>query len=177
MEGQGSAMKAFLARFLGTAPAALPADGLYAAVVAEGRQPHWYAQGGVADSVTGRFNMIATVLSFVLLRLERESAAMQLGVQLTERFIDDMEGQLRQDGVGDTGVAAKMGKLVSLLGGRLGAFRDSFGTTEFEGALVRNLYGGAHPARPALAHSVAKLEALATRLAAAPLEAIEAGRW
>lgn len=170
-------MKALLAKFLGTAPAPQPGEALYAAVVRAARTPHWYLAGGVPDSMTGRFNMIATILSFVLLRLEREPQAMQTGVTLTERFIEDMEGQLRQDGVGDTGVAKHMGKLVSLLGGRLGAFRESWGTVAFEAALVRNLYGGTAPAPAALAHATAELEALHRRLAATPLEALEAGTW
>ena len=163
-------MRRLLDKVLGKAA---PAEGaaLYAKVVALGRAEHWYLAGGV----TGRFNIISTVLSIVLLRLESEAEGMAPSVRLTERFIDDMEGQMRQEGVGDTGVGKHMGQLVSLLGGRLGAYRDGLADGNLDAALVRNLYGGEVPAAEALAHSRDRLLALRTRLAAQPLAAILAG--
>ena len=44
---------------------------LWHRIVALSREPEWYAECGVADSVAGRFDMISTVLALVLLRLER----------------------------------------------------------------------------------------------------------
>ncbi|MBX9795555.1 ubiquinol-cytochrome C chaperone family protein [Sphingomonas sp.] len=151
------------------------AAALYDRVVALGRAPHWYLAGGVPDSVTGRFNIISTVLSIVLLRLEAEEAGIAPSVWLTERFIDDMEGQLRQEGVGDTGVGKHMGQLVSLLGGRLGAYRDGLATGAFDEALVRNLYGGTAPEPRALDHARDALLALRERLAGQAVSAILAG--
>ena len=58
------------------------AAGLYAAIVARGRAPHWYVEGAVADTIDGRFDMIAAILSLVLLRLEAEPGAEALGVAL-----------------------------------------------------------------------------------------------
>ena len=72
------------------------AGALYAAVVARAREPHWYAEGGVADSIDGRFDMIAAVLTIVLLRLEAEPGAEQAGVALAESFVADMDPQLRE---------------------------------------------------------------------------------
>ena len=43
---------------------------LYQAVVAAARRPEWYVEGKVADSLDGRFDMVAAMLSLVLLRLE-----------------------------------------------------------------------------------------------------------
>lgn len=43
---------------------------LYASVVARARQPHWYLDGSVPDTLDGRFDMVAAILSLVLLRLE-----------------------------------------------------------------------------------------------------------
>lgn len=42
----------------------------YDRVVALGREPYWYLDGGVPDSVDGRFETVMTVLCAVLLRLE-----------------------------------------------------------------------------------------------------------
>src|SRR3546814_12384851 len=75
---------------------------LYGAVVEYARAPRWYVEGGVEDSVDGRFDMLALVMTLVLLRLDSEGEPLrQAAVDLTERFIDDMDGQLRQIGIGD----------------------------------------------------------------------------
>ncbi|HKX21876.1 MAG TPA: ubiquinol-cytochrome C chaperone family protein, partial [Rhizorhapis sp.] len=83
---------------------------LYNAVVIRGREAHWYADGAVPDTLDGRFDMIAAVLSFVLLRLEQEADRKQESVWLTEIFVDDMDGQLRQIGIGDMIVGKHIGK-------------------------------------------------------------------
>ncbi len=85
---------------------------LYGAVVARGRKVHWYADGKVPDTLDGRFDMIAAILSLVLLRLERDGQAQQ-GAWLTELFVDDMDGQLRQIGIGDVIVGKHIGKIAS----------------------------------------------------------------
>ena len=43
---------------------------LYTAIVARARAPHWYEAGAVPDSIDGRFDMIAAILAFVLLRFD-----------------------------------------------------------------------------------------------------------
>ena len=82
------------------------------------RDPRWYAEGGVADTVGGRFDAITLTLCAVLLRMEREPALVEPSVRLTELFVDDMDGQLRESGVGDLVVGKHMGRLMSVLGGR-----------------------------------------------------------
>ncbi len=47
------------------------------AIVAEGRQPHWYLDGAVPDTIDGRFDMIAAIFSMVTIRLEKEEALKQ----------------------------------------------------------------------------------------------------
>ena len=59
---------------------------LYDQVVARAREPHWYEAGAVPDTMDGRFDMIAALLSLVLLRLEPEEEARQESVWLTELF-------------------------------------------------------------------------------------------
>src|SRR5690606_21767964 len=77
------------------------------------------------DTVPGRFDAITLVLSLVLVRMEREEALIEPSVRLTELFVEDMDGQLRENGVGDIVVGKRIGKLMSVLGGRLGAIRDA----------------------------------------------------
>ncbi len=153
----------------GTAPR------LYAAIVARGREPHWYEAGQVPDTIDGRFDMIAAILSLVLLRMEEDASAVPASTQLTEVFIDDMDGQLRQIGIGDIVVGKHVGKMMGMLGGRLGAYREGLAAGSLHDALLRNLYRGDAPEDAAIAHVEAALLALRDRLAAAPLATLLAG--
>ena len=75
---------------------------LYTRVVLEARRPDWYLAGQVPDTLDGRFDMVAAVLSLVLLRLEEEGESGRApSAWLTEIFVEDMDGQLRERGIGD----------------------------------------------------------------------------
>lgn len=163
------------------APPPGPADPLYAAAVAEARRPDWYLAGQVPDTLDGRFDMVALVLSLVLIRLEDEgldSPAAPLTAQLTERFITDMDGTLRQDGVGDQVVGKHIGRMVAALGGRLGAYRDARADDALFGeSLRRNLWRGQSVDDEAVAWVVAESRRLAKKLAATPLAVLIEGRF
>jgi len=96
---------------------------LWQAVVAEARRPEWY-RAGVEDTVAGRFDMVTAVLSAVLLRMERHPDLVAPSALLTELFIHDMDGQLRELGIGDVVVGKHVGRLMGAMGGRLTAYRD-----------------------------------------------------
>ena len=148
---------------------------LYQAVVREGRAPHWYMEGQVPDTMDGRFDMIVAILAQVLMRLEALGAA-QESVWLTELFVDDMDGQLRQEGVGDVVVGKHVGRMVSALGGRLSAYKAALlGGAELRDALVRNLYRGATPAGDAVKHVESRLRSRWVHLSTLPLDALMAG--
>lgn len=155
--------------------AALP---LYDAVIARARRPHWYLDGHVPDTLDGRFDMVAAILSIVLLRLEREEDAVAATIPLTERFVDDMDAQVRQIGFGDMVVGKHVGRMMGMLGGRLGAYRDGLAKDDaaLDAALVRNLYRGEAPDAAALAHVRDELKALHTALADWPRAALDEGK-
>lgn len=139
---------ASLKRLVGGAPSS-PVEQLYAAVVIEARRADYYVHGNVPDSLDGRFDMVVLVLSLLMLRLEEVAGdnarhpAAQLSADLADRFIADMEGNLRQDGVGDQAVPKHMGRMMAALGGRLGAYRGARGDkAAMIEALQRNLYRG-----------------------------------
>ncbi len=112
---------------------------LWHRVVEISRTPAFYEDDGVADTVAGRFDMIAAILSLVLLRIERDPTLMRDGVFLTELFVADMDGQLRETGVNDVVVGKHIGKLMAVLGGRLGALRDAREDAALRDALERNV--------------------------------------
>ncbi len=151
---------------------------LYDAVIAEARRPDWFRDGGVPDTLDGRFDMVAMVMALVLDRLhEAGDAARAQSVALTEVFVHDMDGQLREAGIGDFVVGKHVGKMMGALGGRLAAYRAGLEDGgDLEDALTRNLYRGARPEPARLAWSAAALRELATRIAATPLDTLLAGR-
>lgn len=156
----------------------LPLRPLYAAIVARGREPGWYREGAVLDTLDGRFDMIAAVLALVLIRLEAEGISGRAPSTLvTELFVDDMDGQLRQEGVGDVVVGKHIGRMMSALGGRITAYRDGLAPGgDLPGALTRNLYRGEPPAPAALAATEERLRAFHAALASTPADTIIAGR-
>ncbi len=114
---------------------------LYNQIVAEARKPHWYIEGQVPDNIDGRFDMVAAILSLVLLRLEEDPSRAQDMAHLTEVFVDDMDGQLREVGIGDMIVGKHIGKIMGALGGRLGAFREALtDNAGLDGVILRNIY-------------------------------------
>lgn len=133
---------------------------LYRAIVAQGRAPHWYEQGHVPDSMDGRFDMISSLLALILLRMEAMPILAQQAAWLTEIFVQDMDAQMREAGIGDVVIAKDMGKVMGLLGGRIGAFRGALENAD-QGALrdviLRNIYGETQIDAKAMTHCIAAL--------------------
>ncbi|MDC8754440.1 ubiquinol-cytochrome C chaperone family protein [Erythrobacter sp. sf7] len=122
----------FLSRLLGTAPD--PRETirpLWHRVVELARDPDYYQDCNVADSVAGRFDLITAVLSVVMVRVEASDMRAESAL-LAELFVEDMDGQLREFGVNDVVVGKRIGKLMSVLGGRLGAYRGALNAGDLD---------------------------------------------
>lgn len=168
----------FLTRIFGAPRDRTALRPLYEAVVARGRAPDWYRDGGVPDTLEGRFDMVTAVLALVLLRLERDGeAAAGEAARLTEIFIEDMDGTMRELGFGDIVVGRKVGKLLGALGGRMGRFREALGAGgDFQAAVARNVYRDAPPSPSALAFVSERLRGFNSGLAEMPVADLLAGR-
>lgn len=160
-------------RFLFPRLTAQPARGteLFEAVTREARERHWYVDGGVPDSLDGRFAVLATVTALVLVRLESggdEGDA--ASVALTERFVSVMEAEHRELGLGDPGLGRKVRKLVSALGRRVGLWRAAVAKDDFADAAIASLgsAGAKH-----VSHNIRALRDLWARLQ--PIEVSELG--
>ncbi|MEK6541784.1 MAG: ubiquinol-cytochrome C chaperone family protein [Pseudomonadota bacterium] len=145
---------------------------LYDAVVVLGRDPRWY-ETGVPDTIDGRFEMVTAIIAHVLLRLEGDEDVRQDSAHLTEIFIDDMDAQLRQSGVGDLMVGKHIGKMMAALGGRLGAYRTATSAMDRAQTLTRNLGLAEHIV---LDTAGARLQRLVGALATTPTTSILAGQ-
>ena len=165
-----------LKSIFGEAKQRAPLEPLYRAIVARGRDPAWYRAGKVPDTIDGRFDMIAAILALMLLRFEAEGdAARDPSVLLTEIFIDDMDGTLRQIGIGDYVVGKHVGRMMSALGGRLAAFREGR-EPGFREAVTRNIFHEAPPSEEALTFVATGLEQFAAALDATQFQTLFEGK-
>jgi cytochrome b pre-mRNA-processing protein 3 len=151
---------------------------VYSAIVAQSRQPRFYAEWGVPDTVTGRFDMICLHLALLFRRLRAEdSEVAQFSQAVFDLFFRDMDRSLREMGAGDLAVPKKIEKMGGVFYGLLGHLSEAMDANDvagLEAVLMRNIYDGEpHPSVSAMA---AYLIAEADRLAAQPTANILAGR-
>src|SRR5260221_14723983 len=147
---------------------------LFDALTAVARQPSWYLEGGVPDTLDGRFAVLATSCALALIRFEREDErGNAASVALTERFIAVMESEHRELGIGDPTLGKTVRKLVGMLARRTELWRGA--NTDWIEATRESLYKG-EVAREPLKHSAAALRQLAQRLDATSLAQLEQGR-
>lgn len=133
---------------------------LWNAIVEQAREPDWYRMCGVADTVEGRFDMVTLVLSLVMLRMEADEELAPHTALVTELFVEDMEGQLREAGIGDPTVGKKIGNLMASMGGRLGTYRGVLAAEdrgELAEALRRNVTMAQEDEAEALAERMMRL--------------------
>ena len=137
---------------------------LFDSLVAEARQPHWFMEGQVPDTIDGRFALLATVLALAIVRLEQgDERAGAAAVALTERFVEAMDAEHRQLGVSDPAIGKHVRKLVTSLGRRVEQWRAAAGSGDWQGAAAGSVYAEA-PAEAALEHTATCLRALWARL-------------
>ena len=151
------------------------ASGLYGAVVAQARNPVLYGDFGVADTVTGRFEMVTLHLILVLDRLERqEDGDRALGQRIFDLYCADMDNSLRELGFGDLGVPKRMKKMAEAFYGRAAAYREALAAGDAEGlgtAIARNVI----PAGGAASALAQYCLASATALALTPVAQLRSG--
>ena len=150
---------------------------LFQRVTQNAREPHWYVEGAVPDTIDGRFAVLATVTAMVLVRLEADGdEGNALSVALTERFIEAMESEHRELGLGDPTLGKTVRKLVGSLARRTELWRSAeAGDTDWGAATRDNLYKAAVGA-DALRHAEEALRRLSDHLKQAPLDAIRHGK-
>ena len=147
---------------------------LFAALVAEARQPHWYVEGEITDTLDGRFAVLATMIALATVRLERGGDAAQAeAVALAERFVEAMDSEHRELGIGDPTLGKTVRKLVGLLARRVELWRDAVDRARWDDAVAASL----SPQSPeTFAHCEEALRNIWARLEAASDEALAEGR-
>jgi cytochrome b pre-mRNA-processing protein 3 len=117
---------------------------VYGAIVAQARHPAFYRDYGVPDTTTGRFEMIVVHLALVLRRLVGAPGGTgPLGQGVFDAFCRDMDGNLREMGVGDLAVPKEMWRMAEAFYGRAAAYDralDMGDATALAQALGRNVF-------------------------------------
>ena len=134
------------------------------------RDPDWYRKGEVPDTVDGRFAMLATIAALAIARLERDDDS-EASVALTERFVEAMEAEHREMGMGDPRLGRTVRKLVGSLGRRVELWRAAEGS-----AAPESVYGESEPSPSALGYTAGALDELRRKLETIPTEMIAQGR-
>ena len=155
-----ASLKDRLARAFGHDPEQSAAVDLYSRIVEQARTPAFYVEYGAAygvpDTVEGRYDLLTLHMFLVLRRLRREAETTKPFAQkLFDVMFRNMDDSLREMGVGDLKVGAKVRGLAEDFYGRLGAYERALeGEGSLEEALGRNVFGeeGAAGARPLAAY-------------------------
>ncbi|WP_420411066.1 ubiquinol-cytochrome C chaperone family protein [Roseibium sp.] len=116
----------------------------YCEIVAQARQPVFYSEFLVPDTIDGRFDLIVlhAVLYFRRMQGEGKKVA-EFTQEVFDLFFQDMDGSLREMGVSDTRVPKKVRKMGEAFYGRADAYMSAIDTENVEKlalALGRNIF-------------------------------------
>ncbi len=152
---------------------------IYVAAVTQAREPAFYAELDVPDTLEGRFEAITAHIHLVLRRLGGGTEADQaLGQRVFDVMFTDMDQSMRELGIGDMAIPKRVKYLAQSFYGRAAAYDEGYarGDDVLRDALLRNLYATAEPAPAAVAAVSDYLRAAQERLARQPMADIVAGR-
>ena len=152
---------------------------LYEAAVSQARQPALYLDLAVPDTIEGRFELHNIHVLLLLHRLKGQGpAATEAAQSLFDTYVGDLDGALREMGVGDLTVPKRMRKLGEAFYGRTKAYdaalAESAEADGLERLIARTLYDEAQDAPVDRMADYVRRQAAA--LAAQPLDDILAGR-
>ncbi len=161
---------------------------LYAAIVAQARQPQFYTHFDVPDTIDGRFDLISLHAMLVFIRLRGEGYAGKTRSQAVfDLFFVDMDHALRELGASDTSVPRKVKRMAELFYGASQSYMSALEEddaaaaqgkprAELALALQRNIYAGREEAAPLGAALATYMTALRDHLAEQDGAGIMAGK-
>jgi cytochrome b pre-mRNA-processing protein 3 len=119
-------------------------EAIYGMIVTQAREPLFYRDLGVPDTVNGRFDLLVLHLWMVLRRLKPIEGGEALSQALFDRFCDDMDANLREMGVGDLIVPKRMQAFGEAFYGRVAAYDLALadGREALAQALCKNILSG-----------------------------------
>lgn len=116
---------------------------LYTAIVAQARQPEFYADLGVPDTLEGRYEMLMLHAVLYMHRLKDEPAEVKdVSQKVFDLMFNDMDRSLRELGVGDLSVPKKIKKMAQAFYGRANAYDSAIaeGPDAVAACVLRNVF-------------------------------------
>lgn len=116
----------------------------YRALTDGARQPYFYSDLSVPDTVMGRLEMLSAVLILYFRRTSKASiGAQQISQEIVDAFFQDVDHSIRELGVGDLSVPKRMKKLAGRFYGRMESYSKALNDrnhAELSEALKRNFH-------------------------------------
>jgi cytochrome b pre-mRNA-processing protein 3 len=141
-------------------------EAIYGMIVTQAREPLFYRDLGVPDTVNGRFDLLLLHLWLLLRRLNslEGGASGALSQALFDQFCSDMDDNLREMGVSDLKVPKRMQAFGEAFYGRTAAYDLALteGREALAQALCKNILNGENlaQARRLAAYAEAAMAAL-----------------
>ena len=152
---------------------------LYGSSVAQARQPAFYRDCHVADTLDGRFEVVMLHVAMLLRRLSAEGeSGRATGRAVVEQMFAALDDDMRELGVGDLTVPKRIHKAASAFYGRLKVYDDALKASN-KVALITAVERNFPPVEGALVATkqlAAYIEELAGRLEQETLEGLTTGR-
>src|SRR5215831_20770184 len=119
-------------------------EAIYGMIVTQAREPSFYRDLGVSDTVNGRFDLLILHLWMVLRRLHPLEDGVELAQALFDLFCEDMDANLREMGIGDLAVPKRMQAFGEAFYGRSAAYDLALtdGPEALAQAICRNILNG-----------------------------------
>ena len=115
--------------------------GILTAVV---REPVFYADLNVPDTVMGRFELLSVVMILYFRRTkDAPKGGQEIAQYIVDAFFQDIDHSMRELGIGDQGVPKRMKKFASMFYGRLKSYAEALeakNQTDLAQALSRNIF-------------------------------------
>lgn len=120
------------------------AAGLYQSAVTQSRDPRFYTDLGVSDTMDGRFDLVSMHVFLIMARLRTLGRdGNSLSQALFDHMFKSMDETLREIGVGDLAVPKHMQRMMKAFNGRVHSYHAAIANNnlqELELAVVRNIY-------------------------------------
>ena len=143
--GGGSEAGPVLQRLFRPRPSRLIGAVLFQQAARQARQPEFYQDLGVPDTVEGRFELYSLHVILLLDRLRGVSGdASEVSQAVFDAYLRSLDDALREMGVGDLSVGKKMRKLGEAFYGRAKSYEQALAQSPqaLEAVIARTVFAG-----------------------------------
>lgn len=117
---------------------------IYLQIVRQSRQPDFFKQGAVKDTIDGRFDLLVLNAFLVIQRLSLiEKRGKVLSQAIFDEMFKNLDSDLREMGFGDMSIGKKIRKMAEAFYGRSDNYQTSLEHKDpavLKESLLRNLY-------------------------------------